>query len=124
MGVTLVATQAEKESDTFGTDYDKSADGTPDNKDAWNNNVSITNTIAADEENVLSSDDEGIKITVPANSTTASALTLTKVKTDVNDNITISDGNTAESFEISLKDQDGKAVTAANGSYFTIELQL
>ena len=128
LGVSLVATQYEHESDSFGKDYDKNADGTPDNEDAWTSS-SVTTGIVTDPsvETVLKDNEAAptVSVTVPANTVAAdTALTLTKVKTETPSNITVAATDGATSFNISLTDANGAAVAAPEGQTFTVELQV
>ena len=128
LGVSLVATQYEYESDSFGIDYDKNADGTPDNEDAWASS-SVTTGIVTDPsvETVLKDNEAAptVAVTVPANTVAANTeLTLTKVKTETPANITVAATDGATSFNISLTDANGAAVAAPEGQTFTVELQV
>ena len=128
LGVSLVATQYEHESDSFGKDYDKNADGTPDNEDAWASSSVTTGTVTDPSVETVLKDNEAaptVAVTVPANTVAAdTALTLTKVKTETPSNITVADTDGATSFNVSLTDANGAAVAAPAGSYFTVELQV
>ena len=126
LGVSLVATQYEHESDSFGIDYDKNADGTPDNEDAWASSSVTTGTVTA-EGGTLTDNAAAptVTVTVPANTVAAdTALTLTKVKTETPSNITVAATDGATSFNISLTDANGAAVAAPEGQTFTVELQV
>ena len=128
LGVSLVATQYEHESDSFGKDYDKNADGTPDNEDAWASSSVTTGTVTDPSVDTVLKDNEAaptVTVTVPANTVAAdTALTLTKVKTETPSNITVAATDGATSFNVSLTDANGAAVAAPAGSYFTVELQV
>ena len=126
LGVSLVATQYEHESDSFGKDYDKNADGTPDNEDAWASSSVTTGTVTA-EGGTLTDNAAAptVTVTVPANTVAADTeLTLTKVKTETPSNITVAATDGATSFNVSLTDANGAAVAAPEGQTFTVELQV
>ncbi len=128
LGVSLVATQYEHESDSFGKDYDKNADGTPDNEDAWASSSVTTGTVTDPSVETVLKDNEAaptVAVTVPANTVAANTeLTLTKVKTETPSNITVAATDGATSFNISLTDANGAAVAAPEGQTFTVELQV
>ncbi len=116
LGVTLVATQDTVESDSFGKDYDDKATYPV---------VAVAN-VAQSGDTVLKDNETAptVTATIPQGSTSASSLTLTVDKAATPGNIQVVTGTSAVSSSISLADQDGKAVTAAAGKFFTLDMQL
>ncbi len=116
LGVKLVATQYTEESDSFGNDYDK---------DAAYPVIAVAD-VAQSGDTVLKDNETAptVTATIPQDSTAASALTLTVDKAATPGNIQVVTGTSAVSSSISLADQDGKAVTAAAGKFFTLDMQL
>ena len=116
LGVKLVATQHTEESDSFGNDYDK---------DAAYPVIAVAD-VAQSGDTVLKDNETAptVTATIPQDSTAASALTLTVDKAATPGNIQVVTGTSAVSSSISLADQDGKAVTAAAGKFFTLDMQL
>ena len=116
LGVKLAATQYTEESDSFGKDYDDKATYPV---------VAVAN-VAQSGDTVLKDNETAptVTATIPQDSTAASALTLTVDKAATPGNIQVVTGTSAVSSSISLADQDGKAVTAAAGKFFTLDMQL
>ena len=116
LGVKLVATQDAVESDSFGNDYDK---------DAAYPVIAVAD-VAQSGDTVLKDNETAptVTATIPQDSTAASALTLTVDKAATPGNIQVVTGTSAVSSSISLADQDGKAVTAAAGKFFTLDMHL
>ena len=116
LGVKLVATQYTEESDSFGNDYDK---------DAAYPVIAVAD-VAQSGDTVLKDNETAptVTATIPQDSTAASALTLTVDKAATPGNIQVVTGTSAVSSSISLADQDGKAVTAAAGKFFTLDMHL
>ncbi len=116
LGVKLVATQYTEESDSFGNDYDK---------DAAYPVIAVAD-VAQSGDTILKDNETAptVTATIPQDSTAASALTLTVDKAATPGNIQVVTGTSAVSSSISLADQDGKAVTAAAGKFFTLDMQL
>ena len=116
LGVKLVATQHTEESDSFGNDYDK---------DAAYPIIAVAD-VAQSGDTVLKDNETAptVTATIPQDSTAASALTLTVDKAATPGSIQVVTGTSAVSSSISLADQDGKAVTAAAGKFFTLDMQL
>ena len=116
LGVKLVATQYTEESDSFGNDYDK---------DAAYPVIAVAD-VAQSGDTVLKDNETAptVTATIPQGSTAASSLTLTVDKAATPGNIQVVTGTSAVSSSISLADQDGKAVTAAAGKFFTLDMQL
>ena len=116
LGVKLVATQYTEESDSFGNDYDK---------DAAYPVIAVAD-VAQSGDTVLKDNETAptVTATIPQDSTAASALTLTVDKAATPGSIQVVTGTSAVSSSISLANQDGKAVTAAAGKFFTLDMQL
>lgn len=124
IGITVYATQASVESDSFGPEYDLNADGTP-TFDNWYENSSTTATVTTGVATVIQDKqvDPTVTAVVPADSTSATTLTLVKNKADGNGNITIETGTTAASVDVKLIDENQNKVTAAAGEFFTLTMQ-
>ena len=124
ISITVYATQHTAEFDSISNEYDKNADGTPDTPD-WGNNSAATGTVVADQEIKLQDSSASITLTAPAGTVAADTeLTLTKKKTEAPATVTIAEGNNSTSYEIKLTDAAGTAVTAAEGKYFTLTLNV
>ena len=123
--IAIYAIQDTVETDSFGNNYDATADGTP-QFDSWNDNVSATENVKTDEDTIVQDREVNptITATVPQGSTDATKLTLVKTKTETPANITIDAGNTALSAEVKLIDQDGNKVTANAGKFFTLTMDI
>ena len=123
--IAIYAIQDTVESDSFGNNYDATADGTP-QFDSWNDNVSATENVKTNEDTIVQDREVNptITATVPQGSTDATKLTLVKTKTETPANITIDAGNTALSAEVKLIDQDGNKVTANAGKFFTLTMDI
>ncbi len=124
IGITIYAVQDTAESDSNGNDYDKNADGTP-GFDTWNDTISVVGTVNASTETVImdKQTDANITITIPAGSTTATNVTLTRDKTAVPANITVETGTNAFTANVTLRDANGDKVTAKSGKFFTLTMQ-
>ena len=125
ISINVYATQDTVENDSFGNQYDKDADGTP-QFDTWYDNVATTVTVAATGDTVVKDRETAptIQATVPAGSTTANKLTLIKGKDETPSNITVVTGTKALTAEVKLIDQDGNKVNAASGKFFTVSMDI
>ena len=125
IAITVYAVQDTVENDSFGNDYDKNADGKP-QFDTWYDNVATTVTVAATGDTVVKDKEiePTIQATIPAGSTTVNKLTLIKNKAETPSNITVDAGAQALTAEVKLIDQNGNKVTAADGKFFTVKMQL
>ena len=127
ISVTVYAVQDTVESDSFGNQYDAKADGTPDIKDwSWTDDVAVSGDVNADEATTLKDRevDPTVTAVIPAGSTTAEKLTLIKTKADAPADLAITTGNETVTADIKLVDQDGNKVTAQDGKFFTLTMQL
>lgn len=127
ISVTVYAVQDTVESDSFGDQYDAKADGTPDiNGWSWTDDVAVTGTVTAGEETTLKDRevDPTVTAAIPAGSTTAEKLTLIKTKAEAPADLTIDAGNETVTADIKLVDQNGNKVTAQDGKFFTLTMQL
>ena len=129
ISVTVYAVQDTVESDSFGDQYDATADGTPDmdnEKWSWLVDVTATGTVTAGEDTTLKDRevDPTVAAAIPAGSTTAEKLTLIKTKAEVPSTIEVVTGTDAVTADIKLVDQDGNKVTAKAGKFFTLTMQL
>ena len=125
IAITVYAVQDAVESDSFGNDYDKNADGKP-QFDTWYDNVATTVTVAATGDTVVKDREiePTIQATIPAGSTTVNKLTLIKNKAETPSNITVVTGTKALTAEVKLIDQDGNKVNAKNGKFFTVSMEI
>lgn len=127
ISVTVYAVQDTVESDSFGDQYDAKADGTPDiNGWSWTDDVAVTGTVTAGEDTTLKDRevDPTVTAAIPAGSTTAEKLTLIKTKAEAPADLTIAAGNETVTADIKLVDQNGNKVTAQDGKFFTLTMQL
>lgn len=70
LGITVYATQANAENDSFGPDYDKDANGNPDHPD-WDITANVTTPVVKDAngaptDTTVANADKTVEITVPA----------------------------------------------------------
>ncbi len=127
ISVTVYAVQDTVESDSFDNQYDAKADGTPDiNGWSWTDDVAVTGTVTAGEATTLKDRevDPTVTAAIPAGSTTAEKLTLIKTKAEAPADLTIAAGNETVTADIKLVDQDGNKVTAQDGKFFVLTMQL
>ncbi len=120
ISVTVYAMQAVYESDSTGSDYDKDASGN------WEDFSSASATVTAGGKTVLKDNGEtpSVTLTAPEGSTAATQLTLTKMDSATSSNIEVITGTKAVSAKFSLVDENGDKVTAAEGKFFTLTMQL
>ena len=125
INITVYATQDTVENDSFGNTYDKDADGTP-QFNTWYDNVATTVTVNTTGDTVVKDKETEptIQATVPADSTTATQLTLVKNKAETPANITVVTGTKALTAEVKLIDQNGNKVNAASGKFFTVAMEI
>ena len=125
ISITVYATQDTVESDSFGNTYDQNADGTP-QYDTWFDNVTATGTVVANQDTVIKDKETNptVTATIPAGSTDEGKVTLIKNKTTTPSNIKVDAGATALSAEIKLVDENGNKLTAENGKFFTLTMQV
>ena len=116
IAITVVATQDTVESDSFDKDYDADAEYP----------VVAVGDVNTDGDTVIQDreKDPTVIATIPAGSTDAGKLTLVKTEGQTPANIEIVTGTNAVTTEVRLEDQNGNKVTAADGKFFTIALQL
>ena len=100
LGVELYATQAVSESDSFGNDYDESADLPELPKHVA---VSVTSPINDSAETVIEDEKNGVTATIPEGATTEDSLTLTISTEAATEN--------SVTYQISLVDKEGHDVT-------------
>ena len=70
LGITVYATQANAENDSFGPDYDKDANGNPDHPN-WDITANVTTPVVKDEggaiaDTTVANADKTVEVTVPA----------------------------------------------------------
>ena len=116
IAITVVATQNTVESDSFNNQYDANATYP----------VMAVADVNADGDTVVQDreKDPTVIATIPAGSTDAGKLTLVKAEGQTPANIEIVTGTDTVTTEVRLEDQNGNKVTAADGKFFTIALQL
>ena len=116
IAITVVATQDTVESDSFNNTYDANATYP----------VVAVGDVNTDGDTVIQDreKDPTVIATIPAGSTDAGKLTLVKTEGQTPANIEIVTGTDAVTTEVRLEDQNGNKVTAADGKFFTIALQL
>ena len=116
IAITVVATQNTMESDSFNNTYDANATYP----------VVAVGDVNTDGDTVIQDreKDPTVIATIPAGSTDAGKLTLVKTEGQTPANIEIVTGTNAVTTEVRLEDQNGNKVTAADGKFFTIALQL
>ena len=116
IAITVVATQDAVESDSFNNTYDANATYP----------VVAVGDVNTDGDTVIQDreKDPTVIATIPAGSTDAGKLTLVKTEGQTPANIEIVTGTNAVTTEVRLEDQNGNKVTAADGKFFTIALQL
>ena len=116
IAITVVATQNTVESDSFNNTYDANATYP----------VVAVGDVNTDGDTVIQDreKDPTVIATIPAGSTDAGKLTLVKAEGQTPANIEIVTGTDTVTTEVRLEDQNGNKVTAADGKFFTIALQL
>ena len=116
IAITVVATQDTVESDSFNNTYDANATYP----------VVAVGDVNTDGDTVIQDreEDPTVIATIPAGSTDAGKLTLVKAEGQTPANIEIVTGTDAVTTEVRLEDQNGNKVTAADGKFFVVALQL
>ena len=116
IAITVVATQDTVESDRFNNTYDANATYP----------VVAVGDVNTDGDTVIQDreKDPTVIATIPAGSTDAGKLTLVKTEGQTPANIEIVTGTDTVTTEVRLEDQNGNKVTAVDGKFFTIALQL
>ena len=122
LGITVYATQAKYESDSNGNTYDEGADMTPDNLEQ---RVQGSAEVKANEATTVTTKDASASAAIPAGALTAdTTVTLSKTPVATSGNITVEAAQSAATYDISLTDSDGNKLTAAEGKYFTVKLNI
>ena len=116
IAITVVATQNTVESDSFNNTYDANATYP----------VVAVGDVNTDGDTVIQDreKDPTVIATIPAGSTDAGKLTLVKTEGQTPANIEIVTGTDAVTTEVRLEDQNGNKVTAVDGKFFVVALQL
>ncbi len=116
VAITVVATQDTVEHDSISDQYDTDAEYP----------VVATGDVKADKDTLLKDKEENPTVTalVPAGSTSAEKLMLTKTQTTTPANISVVTGTQALSANVTLVDQNGDKVSATAGKFFTLTMQL
>ena len=122
IAITVYATQAQYESDSEDNTYDAGADMTPDNLEQ---RVQGSAEVKANEATTVTTKDASASAAIPAGALTAdTTVTLSKTPVATSGNITVEAAQSAATYEISLTDSDGNKLTAAEGKYFTVKLNI
>ena len=122
LGITVYATQAQYESDSEDNTYDAGADMTPDNLEQ---RVQGSAEVTADADTIVTTKDASASAVIPAGALAAgTTVTLSKTPVATSGNITVDAAQSAATYEISLTDSDGNKLTAAEGKYFTVTLNI
>ena len=122
IAITVYATQVEHEYDSNGKDYDAGADMTPDNLDQ---RVQGSAEVTANADATVTTKDASASAAIPAGALTANTtVTLSKTPVATSGNITVEAAQSAATYEISLTDSAGNKLTAAEGKYFTVKLNI
>ena len=122
IAITVYATQSQYESDSKDNTYDAGADMTPDNLEQ---RVQGSAEVKADEDTTVTTKDASAFAVIPAGALTAgTTVTLSKTPVATSGNITVDAAQSAATYEISLTDSDGNKLTAAEGKYFTVTLNV
>ncbi len=145
MSFTVMATQVEHEFDSFGNEYDKfDPDRLPsapvigtgavttqpadpddlDNTDVVNAELTVSTT---DKDMTSDEAEDNASVTIPAGAL-SSSVTNVSVQVEANAttpaNIQVKENDKVETYEISLVDQAGEKVEAAEGKSFTVKLNI
>ena len=119
LGVNIVATQLDSESDSFGNDYDENADGNPDNGAAWTMaafravadvpaDLSSGMTITKYENDIVADENKIAEVTIPASTassvslSTSDKVALSVVPAEVPDSVTVGTDEVAFNYDIKL----------------------
>lgn len=122
IAITVYATQAQYESDSEDNTYDAGADMTPDNLEQ---RVQGSAEVTANADTTVTTKDASASAVIPAGALTANTtVTLSKTPVATSGNITVEAAQSAATYEISLTDSAGNKLTAAEGKYFTVTLNI
>ncbi len=119
--ITVVATQTAYEFDSTRNDYDTDATFP----------TRVDGAVKADSDTVLKDKetDHNIKFTAPAGSLSSESESISKVSLVVDKaatpaTITVGDHQSSVSYEVTLKDQNGKTVSASGEALFEVEMKV
>lgn len=122
IAITVYATQSQYESDSKDNTYDAGADMTPDNLEQ---RVQGSAEVTANADATVTTKDASASAAIPAGALTANTtVTLSKTPVATSGNITVDAAQSAATYEISLTDSAGNKLTAAEGKYFTVKLNI
>ena len=122
IAITVYATQSQYESDSKDNTYDAGADMTPDNLEQ---RVQGSAEVKANADTTVTTKDASASAVIPAGALAAgTTVTLSKTPVATSGNITVDAAQSAATYEISLTDSDGNKLTAAEGKYFTVTLNV
>lgn len=103
VAITVYATQANVESDSYGPDYDKDANGNPDHPEWGDVKATVTATVVAGQETVLSNSDKTVTATVPADAVAEGTnLTLTVTPTTKPAAITVASNEGSKAYDVKI----------------------
>ena len=121
IAIKVVATQLAHESDSNGNTYDAAAEYP----------TRVDGTVKADSDTVLKDKEteHNIKFTAPAGSLSSESESISKVSLVVDKaatpaTITVGDLQSSVSYEVTLKDQNGKTVSASGEALFEVEMKV
>ena len=118
IAITVYATQDNVESDSYGPDYDKDANGNPDHPEWGDVKANVTETAVAGENTVLSNSDKTVTATVPANAVAEGTnLTLTVTPTTKPAAITVASDEGSKAYDVKIT-----GLADGNTTPITVEL--
>ena len=122
LGITVYAMQAQYESDSKDNTYDAKADMTPDNLEQT---TKVTGTVAATGDTTIKTEDNIASIKIPEGAVDANTeVTLSKTPIETSGTIEITTDQDTTSYEVSLTDSEGNKITAEDGTFFTVTLDI
>lgn len=145
LGVNIVATQLNSESDSFRSDYDANADGNPDNGAAWNmaafravadvpSDVTTAGmTITKYENDVVSDENKIAEVVIPNGTASSASLTtddkvaLSVTPADIPAGITVQPDQAAFNFDVKLmkvSSNNTETPIASVGNPVTVKLKV
>ncbi len=122
IGITVYATQYTYESDSYGDQYDKDADMTPDNLDQMVT-VNATKTVDAATDTWFMNNRAEAALMAPAGSLPVGDYTL-RISPKADGKVKVGTNEASYSYDIKLLNENGDSVTAANGKTFKVELRV
>ena len=118
VAITVYATQANVESDSYGPNYDKDANGNPDHPEWGDVKATVTATVVAGQDTVLANSDKTVTATVPANAVAEGTnLTLTVTPTTKPAAITVASNEGSKAYDVKIT-----GLADGNTTPITVEL--